>query len=152
MCANFLALTSAAKFNFFRSPPDNVEIRLLATFCKPNFHINVWIRWSFRARDQCRSNCSSPMKYKCSFGVKQSMVISNWGTKHDTLVILLCLMGLPFSNICPLIAPRKRCETLAKSVVLPAPLEPKIAIKFPDSIWPLTGKRTKHNSYNRAFT
>lgn len=131
-------LTSVARFNFLRSPPDRREIRVLATSRRPISRSKYSMRWFFRAFDHLRSNFNSPIKYKCSVGVSESMVISNCGTKHEILVIVLRSIEIPLIVISPCNGPRKRCAMHASKVVFPAPLAPSTATNWPLFKFPLT--------------
>lgn len=133
-----IGLTSVAKFSFLRSPPDNVEIRLLATCRRPSSRNNKSIRWFFCDRDHFLSNFNSAIKYKCSLGVSVLIVISNCGTKHDTFVIVRRLTSVPLIKTCPFIEPRNRCDMAANKLVLPAPLWARIATSWPLFTQPLT--------------
>lgn len=103
---SYWKLTSVAIFNFFRSPPDNVDIRLLATCWRPNSRNNKSTRWFLCDREQRRSNFNSAMNCKCSLGVNVASVTSNCGTKHDILVIVFRSIFVPFSKSCPSNGPR----------------------------------------------
>lgn len=143
---NAYLLTSVANVNRFRSPPDIVNIRLFATSFKPTSRSKTSIRSIFCVCVHFRSNFSSLMKCMCSWGVNVSKAISNCGTKQDTFIIDSGSITLPLSEMRPFSGPRKRCDILARSVVLPAPLAPKIATNCPLFRFPLTlmQKETKY--------
>lgn len=77
------------------------------------------------------------------------MVMSNCGTKHDNFVINFRPIGSPFSKILPSTGPRYRFEIAANKDVLPAPLEPRMATNWPDSMWPFT---ESSENWNKIIT
>lgn len=139
-------LTSDARFNFLRSPPDNVEIRLFATFNKLSSRNRKSTRCFLREESHVRSSLSSAIKFKCSVGVSEPIVTSNCGTKHEMFVIAFRSTSLPLIKILPDNGPRKRCEMLANRVVLPAPLGPSTATRSPLFMLPLTGIKENERS------
>lgn len=74
----------------------------------------------------------------CSVTVRSSIAKSCCGTKPDILAIKSAPASLPLSMRYPLIALLSRRLMAAKSVVLPAPLEPIRATRLPEDTTPLT--------------
>lgn len=141
MCADGYhcqSCTSVARFSFLRSPPDKTATRLSAHRSKPT-------ALKIRSPDPIkRTPRNWHINCKCSRTVKPSDTISNCVTNADRRIISERSTGRPPMLIVPSIraelraGQRKRCDTAASRLVLPAPLGPRTAISWPDRALPLT--------------